>query len=140
MPYSITVENQVVRVALTGCITAGDLAALAAESKNYEHEVAVVPHRITDMTGIEELAIHYPDVSALAATRGQCRFPNAFKSAIIASSVNHLGYARMFQTLNDNPQIAVRIFPDEVSANEWIAGPGNFVQGEGARNSSASNR
>ncbi len=129
MPYTIRVENNVVRVALTGCITASDLTALAGESKNYEHNVAVVPHRITDMTGIEELAIHYPDISALAAMRGQVRFPNAFKSAIIARNVNHVGYARMFQTLNDNPQIVVRIFPDEASANEWIGCPGNSALG-----------
>jgi hypothetical protein len=121
MPYTITVENNVIRTVLTGRITPRDLADLAAESKNYEYDVAVIPHRITDMTKVEELAIHYPDISALAATRGQLLFPNSFKSAIIACSIIHLGYARMFQTLNRNPQILVRIFPDEASALEWIA-------------------
>lgn len=128
MPYTIKVENNVVRIALTGRITAQDLVNLAGESKNYEHNVDVIPHRITDMAGIEELAVHYPDISALAATRGQCHFPNAFKSAIIARDIHHLGYARMFQTLNGNPQIIVRIFPDEVSAAEWIACPDDFTR------------
>ncbi len=117
------------RIALMGRIIAQDLVNLAAESKNYEHNVDVIPHRITDMTGIEELAIHYPDISVLAATRGQLRFPNSFKSAIIARDMHHLGYARMFQTLNENPQIVVQIFPDEASASEWIACPGNFARG-----------
>jgi hypothetical protein len=129
MPYTIKVENEVIRVALTGRITAQDLVNLAAESKNYEHNVAVIPHRITDMRGIEELKIHYPDISTLAATRGKLRFPNSFKSAIIAHDIHHLGYARMFQTLNDNPQIVVKIFPDEISASEWIACPGNPGRG-----------
>lgn len=129
MPYTITVENQVIRVVLTGRITSNDLVALVAESKNYEHNVDVIPHRITDMTAIEELAIHYPDISALAATRGQCRFPNTFKSAIIARNAHHLGYARMFQTLNHNPQIVVRIFPDEAAANEWIDCATDLTQG-----------
>jgi len=128
MPYKIAVENNVLRIALNGRITGGDLLDLAAETTNYEHGVDVVPHRITDMTGIAELAIHYPDVSNLAAKRRQLRFPNPFKSAIIACQVQHLGYARMFQTLNDNPQIAIRIFPDEASAGEWIASPGNFTR------------
>jgi hypothetical protein len=70
MPYTIKVENRVIRVALTGRITAQDFVNLAAESKNYEHNVDVIPHRITDMRGIKELIIHYPDISALAATRG----------------------------------------------------------------------
>ena len=128
MPYTIKLENNVVRVALKGRITASDLVALAAESKNYEHDVEVIPHRITDMTGVEELAIHYPDISALAAKRSPLRFPNAFKSAIIARDTHHVGYARMFQTLNHNPQIEVRIFPDEASASEWIACPDNSAQ------------
>jgi hypothetical protein len=125
MPYTIKFENDVLRVTLTGSITAQDLINLAAESKNYEHNVDVIPHRITDMRGIEELMIHYPDISALAATRGQLRFPNLFKSAIIARDIQHLGYARMFQTLNDNPQITIKIFPDESSASEWVACPDN---------------
>jgi len=77
--------------------------ALAAESKNYEAGMAVIPHRIADMTGIEELAIHYPDVSALAATRARLRFPNSYKSAIIARDVLHVGYARMFLTIRKSP-------------------------------------
>jgi hypothetical protein len=129
MPYTITVEKNVIRIALMGRVTAQDLVNLAAESKHYEQNVDVIPHRITDMTGIEELAIHYPDISVLAATRGQLHFPNSFKSAIIARDMHHLGYARMFQTLNENPQIVIQIFPDEASASEWIACPDNFARG-----------
>ena len=129
MPYTITVKNKVVHCALTGRITGLDLAALQGESKNYEQNVDVVPHRITDMTGIEELAIHFPDISALAAKREPLRFPNSFKSAIIARDMLHLGYARMFQTLNQNPQIVVQIFPDEASAIKWIACPDDFAHG-----------
>jgi hypothetical protein len=129
MPYKITVENKVIRVVLTGRITARDLVELTGESKNYEQNVDVIPHRITDMTGVEELAIHFPDISALAARRGPLRFPNSVKSAIIARDILHLGYARMFQTLNENPQIVVRIFPDEASAIEWITCPDDFAHG-----------
>jgi hypothetical protein len=68
-----------------------------------------------------ELAIGYPEISALAAKRRQLRFPNPLKSAIIARNPQHLGYARMFQILNDNPQITIRIFSDETSASRWIA-------------------
>jgi hypothetical protein len=121
MPYTISVENQVVRCVMTGRITPEDLVALMGESKNYEENVEVVPHRITDLTGVEELALHYPDISALAEKRGQRRFPNAFKSAIIARDALHLGYARMYQNLNKNPQMVIRIFPEVAPALEWIA-------------------
>ncbi len=126
MPYKIAVENNALRIALTGRLTAHDFVGLAGEAKHYEHNVDVVPHRITNMTGIDEVAIHYPDISAFADKRRQLRFPNQFKSAIIAINECHLAYARMFQTLNDNPQIAIRIFRDEPSASDWVACPGNF--------------
>ncbi len=121
MPYKITVENKVLRITLTGRVTSLDFDGIVTEAKNYEQNVDVVPHRITDMTGIVELGVNYPEISALAEKRRELHFPNPFKSAIIAVSKQHVGYARMFQTLNDNPQIAIRIFPDEASASEWIA-------------------
>jgi hypothetical protein len=121
MPYKITVENKVLRITMSGRVTGLDLDGLVTEAGNYEQNVDVVPHRITDMTGIVELAVNYPEVSALAEKRRELHFANRFKSAIIATCGQHLGYARMFQTLNDNPQITIRIFPDEASASEWIA-------------------
>lgn len=127
-----------VRVTLKGCVTAHDLLALAAESQNYEINVKVVPHRITDMTQIEEMAIHYPDISVLAANRGKIQFPNAFKSAIIACNSHHLGYATMFQTLNTNPQIIIQIFSDEASAIQWIASPVDLTFAKLARQARSS--
>jgi len=124
MPYTLKVENHVLRLTLTGRVTGSDLMRAAAEARNYEENVPVVPHRITDLDGAE-LAIHYADVSALAGKRRELRFPNPFKSAIIARNPQQLGYARMFQTLNDNPQITIRIFSDELSASQWIAGCSN---------------
>jgi hypothetical protein len=126
MPWKITVENKVLRITLSGRVTGRDFEDLTAEAKNYEENVEVVPHRITDLTEVQEWAIHYPEISALADKRRELLFPNRFKSAIIATSHQHVGYARMFQTLNDNPQIAIRIFPDDASASEWIASPGGF--------------
>jgi hypothetical protein len=32
-----------------------------------------------------------------------------------------MGFARMFQILNEHPQVTVRIFEDETSARAWIA-------------------
>jgi hypothetical protein len=31
-----------------------------------------------------------------------------------------MGMARMFQTLNDNPQITIQIFEDEAAAVIWL--------------------
>lgn len=89
----------------------------------------MVPHRITDMTGITDFGIGFPDVLTLAETRRRLKFPNSFRSAIIAPRSEHYGVARMFQTLNDNPQIDIRIFMDKAAAHEWISSPGD-ISGE----------
>jgi len=123
MPYKIALEDGVLRIALTDHLTASEFHALADEAPRYERGVPRVPHRITDMRGITRLGIHYPEVQDFAWKRRALSFPNSFKSAIIATDSAHLGYARMFQMLNDNPQIAIRIFPDEPSANDWINCP-----------------
>lgn len=120
MAYTLKLENNVLRFTLSGRVTGSDLMSALFEVKKYEENVPVVPHRITDLDGAE-MAIHYVDISSMAAHRRQLRFPNPFKSAIIARNPQQLGYARMFQTLNDNPQITIRIFPDELSASDWVA-------------------
>jgi len=48
------------------------------------------------------------------------RLKNYIKSAIVANNPSQFGFARMFQTLNDNPQIEIRIFPAAESAMEWL--------------------
>ena len=57
---------------------------------------------------------------AVAETRRRATLRNPIKSAIIASGIVHFGFARMFQTLNDNPQIVVAIFGDDESALQWL--------------------
>lgn len=119
MAYQITVQDGVLLVALTGRVTGDDLKLLAEEARNYEGG-EVVPHRITDMTGISEMDLPHRDLFALAEKRRALTFPNRFKSAIIANQPLQFGYARMFQTLNDNPHIDIRVFSDGHSASEWI--------------------
>lgn len=120
MPYQILLDNDVLQIALRGRVTGDDLHALVDETANYER-APIIPDRVTDMSAISELSIGFPDVLAAAEKRRNLRFPNSFKSAIVALESEHVGYARMFQTLNDNPQIAIRIFPNRQAAAEWIA-------------------
>jgi hypothetical protein len=103
MPYTLKLENNVLRFTLSGRVTGSDFMSAATEVTVYEKDVSVVPHRITDLDGAE-LAIGYPEISALAAKRRQLRFPNPLKSAIIARNPQHLGYARM------NARIGYEIF------------------------------
>ena len=126
MPYEILIENNVVQIALIGRVTGRDLQRLMSEAVHYE-SAPVVPHRVTDMSEITHLDVGFPDIMTIAEQRRTLKFPNSFKSAIIASRDLHMGYARMFQTLNDNPQIAIKIFAERKAADEWVSSQEDFV-------------
>jgi hypothetical protein len=126
--FTIAIEPEFVLLTLTGELTEQDLRGFAAAADEIEGARDPVPHRITDMTGVTDFKIAYPDVQALAKHRRMRIFPNAFKSAIVVAGPTQFGMARMFQTLNDNPQIKIEIFNDHASALAWIR---NESLGEG---------
>jgi hypothetical protein len=123
MPYQISLDNNVLQIMLNGRITGSDLQAIVDETINYDR-AALVPHRVTDMSAITELSIGFPDVLAVAERRRILKFPNPYKSAIVAPQSEHVGFARMMQTLNDNPQVAIKVFSNRQDAINWIAATG----------------
>ena len=121
MPLELIVEPGLIRVTLYGVLSVQDLREVAAAAMELER-TPPIPPRITDMTGVTDLQIAYPDVHRLAEQRRGLRFPNDFRSAIVVSGPAQLGMARMFQTLNDNPQITIEIFTDAAQALTWVRG------------------
>jgi len=117
--FAIDVESNLIRVTLSGVLTEGDLRGIGDAADELEATTPVRP-RITDMTGVTELEVRYADVQVFATRRREIKFPNAFKSAIVVSGASQLGIARMFQTLNDNPQITIEIFTEREKALEWV--------------------
>lgn len=124
MPYKIDADEPILRVTLFGTLTNDDLVELAQEAEEIEGPLAVVPHRLTDLRAVTRIEITFEGVLALANRRLRLTFPNAFKSAIVATNTVHFGFARMFETLNDHPQISIAIFPDSAPALDWLAIPG----------------
>lgn len=120
MSVEITVEPDIIRVTLSGVLTDQDLADVATAAADIERDRNPVPPRLTNMTGVTEMKIGYPDVKALADRRRLLAFPNDFKSAIVVGTPVQRGMARMFQTLNDNPRITIQIFDDETAALAWL--------------------
>lgn len=120
MPFAIAVEPGLIRVTLSGALTGDDLRGIAVAADDIEGASSPVAPRITDMTGVTEFKIAYPDVQTLAQHRRGIQFPNTFKSAIVVSGPSQMGIARMFQTLNDNPQITIEIFTESSAALAWV--------------------
>lgn len=123
MSYAIRMDDRILRVDFSGTFTNHDLSRGAIDMADLEEATAVIPHRIADLRPVERLEIDFVGVLALAEARRRRRFQNQFKTAIIAMDVVHYSFARMFQTLNDHPQILIAIFGDEREAMRWLRLP-----------------
>ena len=119
MPFEITDQHNHMLIRFLGTVTGSELLEAAEIVQTKEAEQRAID-RVTDLTGIEELNFGYLDVDALAQTRRSLRFIAPIRSAVVASRPLHVGYARMFQTLNDNPAIEVRILGSMDEALAWL--------------------
>ena len=120
MPFQSRLEDGILRVSFLGVVTNHDLGRLLDEITRLEADCSVIPDRLVDMRQIDRLEIDVTGVLSLADARRRRTFPNSFKTALIATKPVHFGFARMFQTLNDHPQIAVSIFDDDADALAWL--------------------
>jgi hypothetical protein len=124
MPFDITHESGFLRIVFSGALTAADLAAFTHALLEVESTMSVLPHRMADLRRSTGMQIDSMAVRELARARGPLALANPIKTAIIAPDEIHYGFARMFQTLNENPSVTIAIFPTEESAIAWLALPG----------------
>ena len=115
MPFRIETDAPFFRIVMEGRITSADLLALLSEVDRLEAGLERIPDRMLDLSGVA-LDTNFGAMLGLASRRVARVFPNHFRSAIVAPTPAILGFARMFQTLNTNPQIELRIFETRVSA------------------------
>ena len=121
MPFELTNHGDYALTCFYGVLTVRDLQRLAVEAAIVDDSGPVAVNRITDLTGVTSFAIDYAAMSHLTVQRRAKRLRNAVKSALIARRDVEIGFARMFQTLNDNPQIEIRIVKDLAEALAWFA-------------------
>lgn len=121
MPFEMQVAGSILRITCSGIVSKAEFVDVLEELRRFESKFECVPDRLTDLSGI---AGWEPDFAATMEVTNRRRaevFPNKFKSAIVAPTPMTYGVARMFQTLNDNPQIEIRIFKARADAEEWLA-------------------
>jgi len=121
MPFSISTVDGVIRIVLSGTLAAEQLVRMANALVEVEAVCHVCPHRVTDLTGVTRFEVGFDEMSELARRRREMSPANPIRSAIVASTPVQVGFARMFQTLNDHPRITLRIFSDLDAALAWIA-------------------
>lgn len=122
MPYEILHQGEFMLVRLFGVLTEDDLTAAVVEMARIEDASTTSKDRAIDLSEIEDIRVGFSDVLLLANRRRTRTFTARIKSALIAHRPVHVGYARMFQTLSDHPQIDIRIVGSLDEALQWFGG------------------
>jgi len=118
MPFEIHDEGGYYFARLFGVLDRADLNAMVAEIERLEDVVA--KDRLTDLTAVEHVDVGFEEVFGLAMKRAQRVIPAPIRSAIVADKPIQFGFARMFQMLNDNPRVLIRIFGSLPEAQQWL--------------------
>ena len=124
MPYQIKEEPAFIRITFSGTIKARELQGALHQLEAMEAASVILPPRLIDLSKIVQSEVKAEDVQAVAAKRKTRRFPNAFRVAIVAPEPAQYGYARMFQSLTDHPDIKIQVFDTVAEATAWLAAKG----------------
>jgi hypothetical protein len=119
MPFEIRDEGKYYYARLSGLLDRAELNAMAQEVERLE-DAGVMIDRITDLTSLDRIDVGFEDVFAVAQRRAERKAAAPIKSALVANRPVQFGFARMFQMLNDNPRIHIRIFGNLEEAQQWL--------------------
>ena len=120
MPITTQFNGEFIATQMTGVVTLQDLLAHADEIEALESGLPVTPHRIANLTAGTVGDFSYVEMDAYIAKRRAVRLKNPVKSAIVVGDAVQFGFSRIFQTLNNNPDIRVEIFQGEEAALAWL--------------------
>jgi hypothetical protein len=119
MPFEISDEGNFHSARLFGVLDRADLNSVMNEVERLEDE-GVLRDRLTDLTALDRIDVGFEEVFALAARRADRKAAAPIRSALVANRPVQFGFARMFQMLNDNPRIQIRIFGNLEEAQQWL--------------------
>ena len=127
MPYSLTVEPELVRVVFFGVMTAADLHAMANDVTAIERGRPVPHNRLTDLSQVSDVQLTFTDMLGYVAQRQKQWHAYPLRSALVAAMPVALGFAHMFETLSEQAQ--VQVFATREAAEAWLLGGMNAPDG-----------
>lgn len=121
MPFELTTPDDILFARVFGVFTPPELNHLAAEAEIAEAAHPVALDRITDLTAVERFEVGFREIYHFAIRRSAQRFSRVVKSAIVVRDDAQRDVARIYEALNENPQIRVRIVASVSDARNWFA-------------------
>jgi hypothetical protein len=122
MPYRVAFDGPTVVITFFGTLMPADLERVVDDILGIEDGGRNTPPRLIDLRGITSAAVGYPEMAQLAERAIARPLSGPVRTAIVVEQPVQLGFARMFQILNQHPQVTVQIFDDEPEARAWLAG------------------
>jgi hypothetical protein len=80
------------------------------------------PNMLHTFEEVTSLAIDFHAIMAHSHKRETLPIPNKIRAATVVTRPVMIGISRIFESLNGNPQIAMRTFADRAFAERWLAG------------------
>ena len=120
MPFKLTTPGAILFARIYGVFTAPELNHLADEAEIAEASHSISLDRITDLTAVERFEVGFREIYYFAIRRSVQRFSRIVKSAIVVRDPVQYGMARIYEELNENPQIDVRVLRSAREATEWF--------------------
>jgi hypothetical protein len=121
MPYSYEEVRGVLRVTLKGALTSEELHNFITEMEELLKKRKKWPDNLLDLRTVELSKLGFTDMMSFAKRRDSVIPPHAIRTALVAESPVITGFARMFQSMNNNPKITVEVFPTLAAADAWLA-------------------
>src|SRR5512140_3223589 len=121
MALQIVQQDDYFLATFSGALTPDDLVACAERTIELEDASDVPLDRIADLTPVDSFDVDFLAVSDLAKKKRERRYSRIVKSALVADRPVAVGFARMYQTILNNPDVDVRIFPSLDEARAWVA-------------------
>jgi hypothetical protein len=120
MAIEVEEEPGLFRLIFTGMLSDADLIEVGRLAAVLEDGRDVFPNRLADLTQAQGVSLSFNGILGLAEKRRVKDFPNPFRTAILVTNDVQRGFARMFQTLMDHPQVTIRIFDNAAAAMAWL--------------------
>ena len=120
MPITTDYQGEFIVIKMSGSVSLPELLEHAERIAAIEASQAVTSHRITIFPKGLVCDLSFPELHAFAAKRRAAPLKNPVKSAIVAGDAVQFGFARMYQTLNEHPNLRVEIFQSEEPAFAWL--------------------
>jgi hypothetical protein len=120
MASEFRISDGIVFVTFSGILSSDSLRDAFQRMAEIEAESDPVPNRLVDISATEGVNLNFNSMMGLADMRMKAPLKNATKTAVVTGNLVQHGFARMFHTLNKNPNITIQIFSSESEGLAWL--------------------